>query len=375
MLWPCRPGVDRCRLTLAVGAPVALAGVVALWFAHRTDANPRPFFNPLKYPLEWAIFVEVNAPAAVHFVGLAVIPLVALWPVWPVGKRSLRLLSLVVATLLAWLAVSFGVAHFRSGDYSKHLFPYLPNTLSAGGALTVSEFAGGDFPVVIGPSARLLLTLAGCVGLAALLARADVGTRFGATGRLLAAFSLLHGGVMLLICPLFDRYLIALLPGVFLFALPRRSSGRPRWGLGTALVVASGLWSFALVRDCLAWNAARWELGRRAVARGVPATDIEGGFEWNGWSVAGVPPGRKDNEPWKGWEPFRPVAGPPPGLVLARWRQAFPAVTGRFGIAFSEVPGSVAVDSEPYRLWLAPGPRRLLLLEHGAVRWPRRETK
>jgi len=41
--------------------------------------------------------------------------------------------------------------------------------------------------------------------------------------------------------------------------------------------------SVGLMHDWLAWNAARWELGRQALAQGIATTDIEGGFEWDGW--------------------------------------------------------------------------------------------
>ncbi len=40
-----------------------------------------------------------------------------------------------------------------------------------------------------------------------------------------------------------------------------------------------------------------------------------------------------------------------------------PHITGRFALAFSQVPGTVVLDAEPYRLWLIPGGWRFLLLE------------
>jgi hypothetical protein len=109
------------------------------------------------------------------------------------------------------------------------------------------------------------------------------------------------------------------------------------------------------MHDWLAWNVARWDLGRRAIARGIAATDIEGGFEWDGWHASRVfllpdePPATRSLLQDRG------------SMLLFR-HLLFPELTGRYAISFSEIPGTMTVDSEPYRLWLAPGPRRLWLL-------------
>jgi hypothetical protein len=104
------------------------------------------------------------------------------------------------------------------------------------------------------------------------------------------------------------------------------------------------------MHDWLSWNSARWTLGRRALASGIAVTDIEGGLEWDNWYAPG---------------PVSAVGAiqPPPGLMLPFNHDRFPHVDGRHALAFSQVPGTVVLDSESYRLWLIPYLRGFLLLK------------
>src|SRR5262249_23550655 len=145
---------------------------------------------------------------------------------------------------------------------------------------------------------------------------------------------------------------LVLLPGALLRSLPRRSVGRPLWWAGLAALALTGILSVGLMHDWLALNQARWELGRRAVARGGAATHIWGGLEGGGWdSPRAVPLAH------------RPLPGDS-GLMLPFNHLLFPEMTGRYALSVSNLSAAIPVDSEPYHLWLAPGPRRLLLVKH-----------
>ena len=115
------------------------------------------------------------------------------------------------------------------------------------------------------------------------------------------------------------------------------------------MLALTGLVSVGLIHDWLAWNSARWEVGRRALVRGIDPWDIEGGVEWNGWFAVEQRPGR-------------PV-GVRRGPTLRFTRDWFPHVTGRYALAFSQPPGTLRRDSEPYSLWLLPGRREFVLIE------------
>lgn len=227
-------------------------------------------------------------------------------------------------------------------------FPYLGNLVTPWGTFETNTVVVGDRPLLMGPATRWLLTAAGCVGgaglLAGLLRRARGTFRPG----LLLAFSLLHVPFLLIAPSLFDRYLLVLLPGALAVAAGAPGGG-VRWGAALAGLAALGAVSTALAHDWLAWNSARWEVGRRALARGTAASDVEGGFEWDGWHAPGPA--------------ARGAAGPPRGLVLPFNHDCFPQVTGRFALTFSPIPGARPVDAEPYRLWLYDGDLVFFLVE------------
>lgn len=88
--------------------------------------------------------------------------------------------------------------------------------------------------------------------------------------------------------PLFDRYLIVLVPGLLavLLSLPVISPagpprGRTPWLLGAGLS-AVGLFGFAVLatHDYMTHERARWALIRWLEARGVTSMELDGGFEY-----------------------------------------------------------------------------------------------
>lgn len=78
-----------------------------------------------------------------------------------------------------------------------------------------------------------------------------------------------------------DRYLLAWLPLVIL-AMAWAGGARAVPALGLVAALVMGAWSAAGLRDYFAWNRARTEAGRIAMARGVPPDKLENGFDWDG---------------------------------------------------------------------------------------------
>jgi hypothetical protein len=264
---------------------------------------------------------------------------------------------------LAWLELTYRT--YRQ-PYLKHL-QFLPGDFITAVAVL------SEAPPLVEKASLVALTVAGCFGLAGLFAGPGGGARVGGAGRSLLVASLLQVGLMGLTRPVYDRYLIVLLPAVVLRTIPRRSpSDRPRWWAGLAALAIAAAVSIGVMHDWLASNAARWELGRRSVARGIAPEDIEGSLPWNGWySPQAFCPlsfaeQMASSARWDfGYQP-RPLPRnalkpDPQSLAEPFTRLAFPGITGRYAISH-ELPGTTAIDSLPYRIWLPPGIRRHLLI-------------
>jgi hypothetical protein len=336
MLWRT-PELRRSALWLVgVLAPLAIGGATYLWFTGRTDAAPT--VPRLAEP--WLLLFLPYM--MVHLSGLAALPVLALDPRPAAWSRFGWTAAVLVGCAGYWIAV--GDQRLPYGG----LFPYLDGMVTPYGAYT--EFlVPGVRPVLLGPLIRIALTLAGCLGGALLVDRGVHRLRAnGAPGPLLI-FTALQVPFILIAPTLYDRYFLTLLPGALCLAMPSNSPRRLGWVAGLIILGAMGTVSVCLMHDWLAWNSARWELGRRALARQIPAPAIEGGFEWDGWYTA-VP---KDKTPT-----------PPRGLAYPPVHPWFPDVTGHYSLSFSIINRSFPEDTEPYQQWLLPRRRTFYLLRY-----------
>lgn len=141
-----------------------------------------------------------------------------------------------------------------------------------------------------------------------------------------------------------DRYLlplVALVSALVLLPAPGEAQRRGRLApaLSLLLLTAFFVFSTAAVHDYLSWNRARWAaLDYLTKALRVPASEIDGGFEFNGWHL--YSPGYKQRE-WRSWWWVR---------------------DDRYLVAMGEVPGYDAVREFSYPRRLAPGSGRILAL-------------
>jgi 4-amino-4-deoxy-L-arabinose transferase-like glycosyltransferase len=358
LMWRQRPLRSQVTAWLAVLLPVVAAIAVHLWLQQRPDVREQKPQLLLPSALLQLPFVVT------HFCGLAALPLLLQAPRIASGKTLGILTGLMLACAGYWSLY---------GTYLPYggLFPYTDNMLSPLGAFAGSKLrdevlVAGDRPLLLGVGGRVVLSLLGCVAGAALVARCLQRGREEWIVRPLLLFSLLQVPFLLIIPAIYDRYLLSLLPGALaLAAWPTPEEGgrpRPRWALaGLACVGVFGVVSVGLMHDWLAWNAARWELGRRAVERRhINPLDIEGGVEWDGaWGL------REDV----------PTPRGPRWPVLPFTENWFPRTSGHYILSFSELRGTRRVDTEPYSLWLLPGPRQFFLLEQPPLPATRPETR
>ncbi len=176
------------------------------------------------------------------------------------------------------------------------------------------------------------------VVLAAILVASLLATqllRLGSDGYrpgILIAFALLQIPFILISPYMFDRYFLTAIPAALAIALLPLPALSWRWPPAIVATLLLALFSFGLMHDWLAWNEARWELGRATMRKEIPWTGINGGFEWDAW--------------WK-------LQNPP-----------LPPGDGRhYMLSFSPLPNSQTVETKAYMQWLPPGRREFYLLE------------
>src|SRR5207244_2431330 len=85
------------------------------------------------------------------------------------------------------------------------------------------------------------------------------------------------------IVPLFDRYLLPLLPMLAVILVPPDRGervGRRTWVAAALALFALAAYAIAGTHDYLAWNRARWEALGQLAGDGVAANRIDGGLEF-----------------------------------------------------------------------------------------------
>ena len=101
----------------------------------------------------------------------------------------------------------------------------------------------------------------------------------------------------------FDRYLVAALPSfVVLIVLELRTRphqpSRVRWTPAVALLVFMAAFAVLATRDHMQWQRARWDVINVMIEQGMAASDLDGGYKFNG-QVRGIgfSPGPADHAP------------------------------------------------------------------------------
>jgi len=167
---------------------------------------------------------------------------------------------------------------------------------------------------------------------------------------------LVAGGltVYAVILPLYDRYLWALIPPAAALILYDPSAQELRATRATRIAGAAAvltsltlaILAIGLALNSYAFDAARWQAGTALLEAGVPANEIDAGYEWMGYhatsrAYAADPfPARIWYEGW--WPTFQ----------LCGFASSTPGI----------VPGAQTVGEVDYRLYLVAGPTARLHL-------------
>ena len=177
-------------------------------------------------------------------------------------------------------------------------FPYFKNLISEFGVFNAGEVLSGVRPIILPESFQIALTFLGwaggvlilffviravsCTVKECLVHDSDVDPRNSINLVGFSSFTYFILLVMVREYYMFDRYLLAVIPGLIILLSSQQKTAFKNI-LPVFMLLLMGCFSFSITSDWFRWNEARWEAGTLAVKQGLHPVEIEGGYEWNGW--------------------------------------------------------------------------------------------
>jgi 4-amino-4-deoxy-L-arabinose transferase-like glycosyltransferase len=347
---------------LAVAAPLACGLGTLWWFDQRTDANSM-ILHTLRDMTQLLPLVGLELFVGVLLLGICSIPLIALAPV----KSSWSALLLLTMALAAgaiglalktgqWLADVAGAQAIAQALKTGLYFPYMGSMLPDGFFVIGHD----PEPMLVRRPVQYALTAIACVAGAWFIASLVQGIRAwrfsGRSPGLLAVFTVIQALILPLAPRPYDRYYLALLPGILAFLAAAAGPVRLRPVRALVAMLLFAAICVITTRDWFTWTRATWKLGERAIGqRGIAAQDIEGGTAWDGWHSPRNA-ARLTQEQYQKKLEYR-------GFVIPFDHFLFPELTGKYALSLSASPQTRMLDSEPFQLWLFSEPREVYLLE------------
>ena len=355
--YPMRYGLSRRKLGRAF-IPLLLSLLAMLVLEHWLTSTRQVLFHNVQMrmlitnlfdPLHLASLVSWHLYVAIIYLGLFLSPL--LLPFFFCSGKKKVLIFAFAALLISGLCWHTG-----------KLMPLTGNVLMRTGFGPLSLRDTSILHQNVLPSLPggfwLAVTVLGVVGGLALIARIVPLISIGPLhefwpGRmperrcisvflLLTALAYLAPLLMLDHARFFDRYLLPLLPllaACLLMTTGVKGSSVTWRYLAVILLLAFGAFSVAGTHDYLAWNRCRWTaLTEVQTSKGIGPERIDGGFEFNGWTMY-----------------------QPRWLIMPR-KSWWWVKNDDFLVSFSPQPGYVIWRSYPYRRWLPPGQGVVMML-------------
>ena len=290
----------RRRWTL-IGSGVFAVACAVLWQWHRLQPNIERYHGNRDLTRSGLLIVTMLITVSLVLAPAVVLSLPRWWR--PAHRRS-RLIGAAIGAfvllLAPLLAADLGVANrWLMGDYLEPI------------GINGNKLALGVRPVVL-PTVWwhviIGVAMASTVVCGALLTewtllrvrtyrdRRDDPVTVDPVGRLLALHVAASVGLLVVAAVwndvLFDRYIWPLVFTGSLSIMSRRpiaddddaaaTHSRLAGVLGGALLVSAAASALALTLNSNAFDAARWQAASDAVRSGLPANEVDGGFEWSG---------------------------------------------------------------------------------------------
>jgi len=358
---------------LTVGVAVYLASVAFIfaalfWFHHQPYSVPEEL---IQAKLNVRAFENVIAYlfASAADIPTLLLPLLLFFVPAVPRTRTTAKVFVVVGVFFAALSLVQALLH------KSWLVPYIGHYVSIFGILGNGPLHG-PMPVVLHAGVRLVLTLLVVLGTASFIAvvmqqKQQTPAVVANVRRVISWYDLLVLLVpftltyFVLLIPraipgmLYDRYILALL---FLGAIPvaRCYQERVRPQLPALALLPIGIYGFFAIagtHDSFVRFRAYVAVINELRSRGVPATAIDGGLEYNGWvQINKVGYVNDPGIPTRPGDRFRPPIQNTFGSRPAPWVDFFPALSFRY--AMSTDPngclGPAGFPPVSYRTWLSP---------------------
>jgi len=238
-----------------------------------------------------ATLLQSSAPAelwrrllyAMLYLGVLTVP--ALVAVIVSGRLEAQRMRQLAWVYVAWVLILGGPALFAYTAHGAGM-PYLEGIINRTGIGFLA--LEGDKPHVTPEWVFDLVTLVAPLlgaALATLWTDALLNPRreFAAPGAVVLLCCLLMAALTAPMAQLWDEYLIVFVPASLYLIL--REGRVSVWGGCAGALACAAMLAYTIPEqaDYMAWNDARWTLGRRLVDGGAPPVEIKGGFEWIGW--------------------------------------------------------------------------------------------
>jgi hypothetical protein len=369
-----RAGVKRMAFLLWIASVVSVLACIR-WFERQPYAIPEKF---IQGPVTGTMLGHMLAELLKALLCLALItfPILAAWI--PVQRSLNHSAKMRIACILFAMVTASIVLGYR-GSLDHRVMPWLGHVI---GTLSIFSSTGemlGGRPVTLTLTMRVglsLLVIAAVLTLVEqLLEKPWRRKGFGEVSLhealwMLGPFGISYVALLLpraLYSFVYDRYLIGLMPIaiIILLLVHQRWVAQRLPAVTIAALSLFALYAIAGTHDWFALNRARVTAVAQIHESGVPATSIQGGFDYDGWTqieAAGyINDPRIINPP----DAYRPNLEPL--RLQSRCRLDFslytPAVQPRFFVVFSLMPCLQLSQYHPvtYSTWLPPFRRTIFI--------------
>jgi hypothetical protein len=312
---------------------------------------------------------------------LLALPILIAWiSGWDILSRAARIRSACIFIVLFCSAFVLG----QRGSLDHRIVPWLGHVI---GTLSIVPNTGemlGTRPVTLTVAGRVALSL--LVVMSAVLFLEQMITKpwklkpcenqpsvqLRQACWILGPFAVSYAAFLLpraLYFFIFDRYLLGLLPVAITFlCLTYQRCMRERLpALCTVVLVVSALYAVAGTHDWLALNRARVAAVAQIERSGVPATAIQGGYDYDGWTQIEVSGYINDPRMMNPPHAYQPNLEPLrlQGKCRLDFAPYTPAVQPKYFVVFSLMPclQRSRYPSITYRTWLPPFRRTIFIQE------------